>query len=293
MTWEEMLQLPIKEREKWMETVNMELMSLEKHKVWEIADLAPGKRTISAKWVFKAKHDDQGNIHTYKARLIARGFSQIQGRDYDESFAPVVRHETVRILFAVAAMKTMHVQHIDVKTAYLNGKLDEELFVEPPPAFDQPTTDGKVLRLRRSLYELKQSARVWNQVATDSLRKLGFRPNRADPCLFSRKVKNSTMSYVLIYIDDLLIAGSSPELTCYAVKQLNSYFEIKYLGKVRQYLSMQVEREGDGSFLLCQAAKGRHLLKEHGLLDAKPVATPMEANFLSSTLEESKATEQC
>uniref|UniRef100_A0A5S6QJX2 Reverse transcriptase Ty1/copia-type domain-containing protein n=1 Tax=Trichuris muris TaxID=70415 RepID=A0A5S6QJX2_TRIMR len=262
-------------------------MSLERHKVWEIADLPPGKRTISAKWVFKAKRDDQGNIHTYKARLVARGFSQIQGRDYDKTFAPVVRHETVRILFAVVAMKNMHVRHVDVKTAYLNGKLDEELFLEPPPGFSQPTTGGKVLRLRRSLYGLKQSARVWNQVATDALQKLGFRPNRADPCLFSRSEKNNTMSYVLLYVDDLLIAGSSPELTCDVGKQLNSYFEIKDLGEVRQYLGMQVEREEDGSFLLYQAAKVRHLLKEHGLLDAKPVATPMEANFLSSTEEES------
>uniref|UniRef100_A0A5S6QZ02 Reverse transcriptase Ty1/copia-type domain-containing protein n=1 Tax=Trichuris muris TaxID=70415 RepID=A0A5S6QZ02_TRIMR len=186
MTWEEMLQLPIKEREKWMEAVNVELMSLEKHKVWEIADLPPGKRTISAKWVFKAKHDDQGNIHTYKARLVARGFSQIHGRDYDETFAPVVRHETVRILFAVAAMKKMHVRHIDVKTAYLNGKLDEELYLEPPAGFDQPTTGGKVLRLRRSLYGLKQSARVWNQVASDALRKLGFRPNSSNTAQLDR-----------------------------------------------------------------------------------------------------------
>ncbi|KFD64813.1 hypothetical protein M514_23025 [Trichuris suis] len=269
-TWEEMLQLSANERQRWMEAANAEILSLNRYHVWEVTDLPPGKTTISAKWVFKAKRNVQDHICSYKARLVARGFSQMQGRDYDETFASVVRHETVRIVFAVAAITELHVRHVDVNTAYLNGELDEELFLEPPPGFEQPGVDRKVLRLRRSLYGLKQSARVWNQVATDALRKLGFQPNRADPCLFSRKEKDNSITYILLYVDDLLIAGSSSKLTRDVGQQLNTYFEIKDFGEVSQYMGMEVEREEDGSFLICQIGKIYHLLQEHRLLDAKP-----------------------
>ncbi|KFD61173.1 hypothetical protein M514_26660 [Trichuris suis] len=259
-TWDEMLQLPASERQNWLEAVDAGLNSLESHDVWEVANLPVGKRPISAKWVFKLKRDEHGKIHTYKARLVARGFTQIHARDYDETFAPVVRHETVQTLFAVAAIKGMHVRHIDVKTAYLNGDLDKEIFMELPPGFKQQGTEGKVLQLHRSLYGLKQSARAWNQVATKALRKIGFRPNRADPCFFSRKESGNAVTYVLLYVDDLLVASVSPELTYRVGQQLHGYFEIKDLGEVKQYLGIQVERD-DGSFLLHQAGKNCQLIK--------------------------------
>uniref|UniRef100_A0A5S6Q9M3 Reverse transcriptase Ty1/copia-type domain-containing protein n=1 Tax=Trichuris muris TaxID=70415 RepID=A0A5S6Q9M3_TRIMR len=254
-TWDEMLQLPAVERQRWLKAVDAELSSLEKHRVWEMTALPVGKQVISAKWVFKVKRDEQDNVYTYKARLVAHGFTQLQGRDYDETFAPVVRYETVRAFFAVAAVKSMHVRHIDVKTAYLNGELNEELFMELPPGFKQHSTEGKVLPLRRSLYGLKQSARMWNQVASDALKKMGFRSNRADPWFFSRVEKEHGITYVLLYVDDLLVANASSDLTHHVGQQLNGYFEVKNLGEVRQYLGIQVERGEDGSFLLHQSGK--------------------------------------
>uniref|UniRef100_A0A5S6QZI5 Reverse transcriptase Ty1/copia-type domain-containing protein n=1 Tax=Trichuris muris TaxID=70415 RepID=A0A5S6QZI5_TRIMR len=278
-----MLQLPAVERQRWLKAVDAELSTLEKHRVWEMTALPVGKQVISAKWVFRVKRDEQDNVYTYKARLVARGFTQLQGRDYDETFAPVVRYETVRAFLAVAAVKSMHVRHIDVKTAYLSGELNVELFMELPPGFKQQSTEGKVLRLRRSLYGLKQSARMWNQVATDALKKMDFRSNRTDPCFFSRVEKEHGITYVLLYVDDLLMASASSDLTHHVEQQLNGYFEVKDLSEVWQYLGIQVERGEDGSFLLHQSGKICRLIQEHGLLDAKPVATPMETNFLSST----------
>lgn len=117
-----------------------------KNGVWELAKLPPGRRAITCKWMFKAKRDETGNVNTYKARLVARGFVQQEGKDYDETFAPVVRHETVHVLFVVAAAAELHVRQLDVTTAYLNGQLDEELYLSIPPGFAVDEGDGMVLR---------------------------------------------------------------------------------------------------------------------------------------------------
>lgn len=132
-----------------------EIKSLNEHHVWELTNLPPGKRTITCKWVFKAKLDNKGQIHTYKAQLVARGFSQLYGEHYDEVFAPVVKHETIRGLLLVAAHRKLHVRHLDVKSAYLNGELEEEIFLEQPEGFQKRGHESKVLRLRKSLYGLK------------------------------------------------------------------------------------------------------------------------------------------
>lgn len=127
------------------------MKSLNEHKVWELTDLPPGKKAITCKWVFKAKLDGEGLVHTYKARLVARGFSQHYGEDYDETFAPVVKHEIIRVLLLVAAHKRLHVRHLDVKSAYLNGKLEENIFLKQPPGFQKHGQESKVLKLWKFL----------------------------------------------------------------------------------------------------------------------------------------------
>ncbi|KFD59182.1 hypothetical protein M514_28639, partial [Trichuris suis] len=119
------------------------MKSLKDYKVWELDDLPQGRKPISCKWAFKAKLDSQGRVHTYKARLVARGFSQKYSEDYDETFAPVVKHDTIRVLFAVAAARRLHVRHLDVKCAYLNGNLEEELYMEQPQGFVEPGKESK------------------------------------------------------------------------------------------------------------------------------------------------------
>uniref|UniRef100_A0A5S6Q1M4 Integrase catalytic domain-containing protein n=1 Tax=Trichuris muris TaxID=70415 RepID=A0A5S6Q1M4_TRIMR len=148
-SWEEVTCLPPCERDKWMAAAKEEMASLKNREVWELVELPAGRKVISSKWVFKIKRKADGAIDTYKARLVARGFSQRYGEDYDEIFAPVVKHETIRMLLSIAAMRSLHVRHFDVKCAYLNGEIHEELYMEQPPGFVQPGNENLVLRLKR------------------------------------------------------------------------------------------------------------------------------------------------
>ena len=286
-SWDDMMKLAPRERKLWMAGAEEEMKSLKRHEVWELADLPPGKKAISCKWVFKGKTDGDGKVTTYKARLVAKGFSQRYGEDFDETFAPVVKHETIRVLFAIAAQNGMHVRQLDVKSAYLNGELEETIFMEQPEGFIQQGQEDKVLRLKKSLYGLKQSARVWNKTAANILKKLGFSPGNSDACLYTRKEKSGSMTYILLYVDDLLVAGESSEITATVSKQLQEHFLTKDMGEVSHYLGIQVEREADGSFLFNQRAKIAKLLRDYDLSEPKPAATPMETGFLAAPLEES------
>lgn len=281
-SWTEMLELPLQERQRWISAAEEEMKSLNEHQVWELTDLPPDKRAITCKWVFKCKLDEEGRIHNYKARLVTRGFSQCYGKDYDETFTPVVKHETIRILLGIAANKGLHVRHLDVKSAYLNSDLEEEIFLEQPPGFQKHGQESKVLKLHKSIYGLKQSARAWNKKATEALAQIGFIQGKADQCLYTRKEKNGTTTYVLLYVDDILVAGTSTKSTKEVGKNLQKYFKVKDLGNVKHYLGMQIEQEEDGSFLISQKMKITKILEEYGLLEPRPVATPMETGFLKT-----------
>lgn len=280
-SWDNMLQMTPRERMPWLAAAEEEIRSLHEHQVWEMSDLPPDRKAVSCKWVFKGKTDGDGQVHTYKARLVARGFSQRYGEDYDETLAPVVKHETVRVLLALATQQELHVRHLDVKNAYLNGKLDEVIFMEQHVGFVEAGQENKVLRLRMSLYGLKQSARVWNKTAASMLEKMGFTCGDADKCLYSRH-EGEKMTYILLFVDDLLVAGRSAETTAQVSKQIKEHFQIKDLDDVSHYLGIQIEREEDGSYLLNQRAKIIKLVKENGMTDSKPVATPMESGFLAA-----------
>lgn len=286
-TWEDILDLPKRERELWIEAACEEIKSFNQHQVWELADLPPGKNLLSSKWVFKAKLNSEGQVDTYKARLVARGFSQKYGEDYDETFAPVVKHETIRVLLALAAQRKLHVRHLDVKSAYLNGELNEELYMEQPRGFELPGYENKVLKLKKSIYGLKQSAHVWNKKASDAFYHLGFLQGNADHCLYSRKEKEGKITYILLYVDDILVVGESPEVTRNVSSQLEKFFEIKDLGDVSHYLGLQIELDKDGSILLSQKSKIEKLLEEYGLLEPKPASTPMETCFQNSSTNNS------
>jgi len=170
---------------------------------------------------------------------------------------------------------------------YLNGELEEEIFLEQPQSVQKDGQESKVLKLRKSLYGLKQSARAWNKRATEVLAQIGFQSGKADQCLHTRREKNGTITYVLIYVDDLLVVGTSAEVIKGVSRDLQQYFDIKDLGNVSHYLGIQIQRRADGSFLLNQKGKIIRMLEEYGLLESKPVATPMETGFLNSETEDS------
>ncbi|KRX59296.1 Retrovirus-related Pol polyprotein from transposon TNT 1-94 [Trichinella sp. T9] len=223
-----------------------ELTSWEERKgVFELVEPPGGCNVISSKWKFKAKRD-------------------ASGEDYDETFAPVVKHETIRTLLSIAAVKSLHVRHFDAKCAYLNAELPEKLYMEQPPG-------------------------AWNTKAREILTTVGFRQAKADLCLYIRKEPSRSMTYVLLYVDDLLIAAENDAVALTVNKQLNKYIEIKDLGEVSYYLGIQIERKLDGTFLIHQKNKIMQLLESCSMQKAKLVAIPMETNYLSSLDEPSPA----
>jgi hypothetical protein len=173
-----------------------------------LSSLPAGHRAIELKWVFKVKKDPQGRIMKHKARLVVKGYAQREGVDYDEIFAPVARIEIVRLLIAVVAQRGWEVHHMDVKSAFLNGDLLEEVYEQQPPGFVIKNGSGKVLKLKKALYGLRQAPRAWNAKLDSELTRLGFVRNPLEHAVYRRSEKNG---YILVgvYVDDLIITCSS------------------------------------------------------------------------------------
>lgn len=260
--------------EDWKRAMEEELMAIKNNETWELVDLPKGRKAIGCKWVFKNKEDENGNIVRRKTRLVAQGFSQKYGVDYDEVFAPVVRGATFRLLLSIAGVRNYQVKHYDVKTAFLNGRLEEEIFMKQPPGFK---TGEQVYRLKKSLYGLKQAARVWNQTLNDSLISNGFTQNKTDKCLYT-KTDNESVCHLLVHVDDLLVAYNDEKLAEEAMTQVGMCFELKDLGEVRHYLGINVERS-DGVFRISQEAYVDKIIKEAGLEDAKISRIPVDTGY--------------
>ena len=159
--------------------------AVETNRTWELADLPHGHRAITLKWVFKLKRDEAGAIVKHKVRLVARGFLQQEGIDFDDAFAPVARMESVRLLLALAALEGWHVHHMDVKSTFLNSDL-KDVYVHQPPGFAIPGKEGKVLRLRKALYGLRQAPRAWNAKLDSTLKRMGFMPSPHEAAIYRR-----------------------------------------------------------------------------------------------------------
>jgi hypothetical protein len=158
----------------WRAAMQEEIDSVERNRTWELADLPQGHRAITLKWVYKLKRNEAGEIVKHKARLVVRGFVQQEGIDFDEAFAPVVRMESVRLLLALAAQEGWQVHHMDVKSGFLNGNLKKEVYVRQPTGFIVAGEEGKVLRLRKALYGLRQALQAWNSKLDNTLKKMNF-----------------------------------------------------------------------------------------------------------------------
>jgi hypothetical protein len=187
-----------------------EMRSIHDNQTWELTTLPAGHRAIGLKWVFKVKKDPAGLIVKHKARLVAKGYAQRQGVDFDEVFAPVARLETVRLLLALAAHSGWQVHHMDVKSAFLNGELEEEVYVQQPPGFADAKHAGHVLKLHKALYGLRQAPRAWNAKLHDSLQSLGFERCPLEHALYRRGGCDNFL-LIGVYVDDLIITGSDVE----------------------------------------------------------------------------------
>jgi hypothetical protein len=259
--------------ELWQKAMDDEMASLLENKTWEIETVPEGAKPVPVKSVYKFKTDANGNVERYKARVCAKGFRQKHGIDFEEVFAPVSRQPTVRALLSVAAMQSLEVEQLDVKTAFLNGDLKEDVWIEQPAGYTEGGP-GKACHLRTALYGLKQAPRAWHLKLTSEMEKVGLNPSDADPALFVKKTETEPF-YATVWVDDCLIAGTE-ERVKETKKAIGDVFQIRDLGPVKFFLGMEIERDRSARKLnLTQKKAIKELLEEFKMTSAKPRAVPM------------------
>uniref|UniRef100_A0A2N9FRX8 Reverse transcriptase Ty1/copia-type domain-containing protein n=1 Tax=Fagus sylvatica TaxID=28930 RepID=A0A2N9FRX8_FAGSY len=215
-----------------------------------------------------------GSVERYKARLVARGFTQEYGIDYEETFAPIARLTSVRSLLAVAAVRHWPLFQMDVKNVFLNGDLLEEVYMQPPPSY--PDSQNQVCRLRRAVYDLKQAPRAWFVKFSFVVAQQGFTPSSYDSALFIRHTSTG-ITLILLYVDDMIITSDDTAGIRDLQKFLSQHFEMKDLGTLSYFLGLEVTSSSDG-YYLSQAKYASNLLSKAGLTDSKTVSTPLELN---------------
>src|SRR5262249_42494720 len=260
---------------KWVQAMEAELSALEHNKTWVLTTLPTGKKAIDSKWIYKIKYNADGIVSKYKARLVAKGYNQELGVDYHDNFSPVAKSVTIRIFLAMAAAKGWPIQQVDINNAYLHGHIDEELYLKPPKGYVK-AKDGEVCRLVKSLYGLKQAGRQWNKEITSSLCSIGFIQSEANHCLFTRGTGDSYLGLV-IYVDDLLIAGKDEVAIAEVKNTLDKAFTIKDLGHAHYFLGVEIDRTQHGIHIN-QKKYIKDILDDTNMQEAKGSNFP----FLSS-----------
>ena len=254
-----------------------EMASIIDNQTWSLDSLPAGHRAIGLKWVFKLKKDPDGNVIKHKARLVVKGYSQRQGVDFDEVFAPVARMETVRVLLALAAHGGWQVHHMDVKSAFLNGELAEEVYVQQPPGFVDESSPQSMLKLSKALYGLKQAPRAWYAKLDSSLVDLGFARSPLEHAVYRRGDKDNYL-LVGVYVDDLIITGTCVEEIVAFKAEMHRLFKMSDLGLLSYYLGIEVKQE-DGEITICQRAYAEKILVRAGMGECNACHTPMEVRL--------------
>ncbi|GJS58887.1 retrovirus-related pol polyprotein from transposon TNT 1-94 [Tanacetum coccineum] len=229
----------------WKEAIDDEMDSLVSNNTWELSDLPPGSKAIGCRWVFRIKYHTDGSIQTFKARLVIQGFSQRQGVDYFDTYAPVARITSIRVLFALASIYNLPIHQMDVKTAFLNGDLDEEVYMKQPEGFVLPGHENKVCKLKKSLYGLKQAPKQWHDKFDKSILSNGFTHNSSDRCIYSKFIKDYGV-ILCLYVDDILIVGTNMKCINETKKFLSTCFQIKDMNEVDTILGIKVKRHSGG-----------------------------------------------
>ena len=258
----------------WRRAMLEEMRQIEANRTWDLVDPPAGCRPIGLKWVYKVKKDEHGAVVKHKARLVARGFVQREGIDFEEVFAPVARMESVRLVLAMAAAKDWAVHHLDVKSAFLNGDLTEEVFVKQAPGFIAQGAEHKVLRLRKALYGLRQAPRAWNSKLDATMAELGFTRCATEHALYTRR-RGKEELVVRVYVDDLIVTGAREKDIASFKAEMAARFQMTDLGALSYYLGIEV-RQGSRAVTLGQRAYARKLLERAGMANCKPAATPIE-----------------
>jgi len=280
-----------KDAEEWRKALLSEMESIAENETWELVALPEGRKAITSKWLFKIKTGADGGIERYKCRLVAKGYQQKEGVDYKEVFAPVVKATTLRILLAAAANKGWLVEQTDVKTAFLYGEVEEEIFMEQPEGFSDGS--GRVCKLKKSLYGLKQAPRQWYLKLREVLEGIGFTPSTADQSLFMLG-EGEQRSFLVVYVDDILIFSPSSSLVKDVMERLQQKFQCKAMGAVHYYLGLHIERDVGKRWMHVHQKKYLEALAAKFGKGLEYAATPFASGFkcVKGPMEESVGEEE-
>lgn len=277
-----------KQRKKWKAAAEEEMASHKKNRTWDLIDKPEKAKLIGCKWLFKLKPGIPGvEDERYKGRLVAKGYSQTEGIDYNEIFSPVVKHVSIRFMLSVVVNLDFELEQMDVKTAFLHGTLEERILMTQPEGFIKPGDENKVCLLRKSLYGLKQSPRRWNQRFDGFMRDQLFDKSSRDPCVYFRDAQTSKAIYLLLYVDDMLIASGNKQTIKELKDRLSGEFEMKDLGKASRILGMDIVRDRKkGTLVLSQGKYIEKVLRTFGMRDVKSVTTPTSAQYSLRSLSD-------
>ncbi|KAL9232273.1 hypothetical protein vseg_007401 [Gypsophila vaccaria] len=223
----------------WLEAMQSEIDSMHTNQVWDLVDLPIKVQPLHCKWLYKIKRSLDGQPDIYKARLVAKGFTQVQGLHYEEIFAPVVMLRSIRIILAIATFHNYEIWQMDVKTAFLNGFLEEELYMKQPEGFTDPKYPKKVCKLKRSIYGLKQASRSWNHRFDEVIKQNGFTRSVEEPYLYI-KSSGRKIVFLVLYVDDILLIGNDVPMLTSVKGWLKNHFQLKDLGEAQRILGIRI-----------------------------------------------------
>jgi hypothetical protein len=260
----------------WKRAMEEEFQALIRNCTFDLVPLPAGRKAVSTRWVYKLKRRADGTPERYKARWVAKGYSQRYGIDYDETFAPVVRLENLRLLLAHAAAHDLEIHQMDVDSTFLQAELDQEIYITQPDGYVSPEHPDYVCKLKKSLYGLKQAPLLWNRTIDEFLHKLGFSPTAADPCIYERE-QDQRKAFISLYVDDCVVIADRRDID--PIKRaLASKFPTKDLGEATSILGIEIVRDREqGRLYLRQKGHIEGLCAKFTMATTRPVSTPLPA----------------
>ncbi|KAL8124691.1 hypothetical protein AgCh_012369 [Apium graveolens] len=260
----------------WKGAVKSEIDSIVSNGTWELVDLPPGCSTIGCKWVFKRKLNPDGSIDKYKARLVAKGFKQKEGIDYCDTYSPVARMVTIRMLIALASVHGLIIHQMDVKTAFLHGELEEEIYMDQPDGFVASGNERKVCKLIKSIYGLKQAPRDWHKKFDETILPFSYKINESDKCVYT-KVKGNECVILCLYVDDILLFGTNIEIINETKEFLKRHFEMKDMGEASVILGIKLIQSTEGITLTQSHYIEKSILEKYGYSQCRIASTPYDS----------------
>jgi hypothetical protein len=277
----------------WVDAMQDEMKSLHDNHTFDLVKLPKGKRALMNRWIYRVKQEEHTSQPRYKVRLVVKGFRQRKGIDFDEIFSPVVKMSSIRVVLSLAASLDLEIEQMDVKTVFLHGDLEEEIYMEQPEGFRVKGKEDYVCRLKKSLYGLKQAPRQWYKKFESVMEEQGYRKTTSDHCVFVQKFPDGDFIILLLYVDDMLIVGMNSSRIDRLKKQLSQSFAMKDLGPAKQILGVRIQRSRkDKKLFISQEQYIEKVLERFNLNNAKMVSSPLATHFKLSTKQSPSTDEE-